>query len=211
MRLLHESARRRIVLKAAIAAGTALLVLQVAVTAAWGLSSAVPLLPTWLGPEPPRLEPGTYQTRPTFVPRTTFTVGRGWYGGQGSHTDWCVGKRLNALRVRTPFGVVAICSFRLAPPYGTAVSRFKAMKTLTAGTSTPIRVGGYRGVSFHAAVQGDHALLPMAPHYVHVLPGGQQIFLSVRGRTLLLRIEIFAPKAGEAAVRRFLPTMRFPR
>jgi hypothetical protein len=40
---------------------------------------------------------------------------------------------------------------------------------------------------------------------------GQQIFLNVRGTTLLLRIEIFARPAGEAAVRGFLRTVRFPR
>lgn len=100
---------------------------------------------------------------------------------------------------------------RLSLRYTTAVSRFKALKTLTAGPSRPIRVGGYSGVSFHAAVKGEHALLPGIAPDIDILPGGQQIFLNVRGTTLLLRIEIFARPAGEAAVRGFLRTVRFPR
>jgi hypothetical protein len=178
----------------------------VAVTAA---SAEVRLLPTILV-EPPRLEPGTYQTRPAFVPRSTFTVGQGWYGGQGSHTDWCVGKGLNRSEGR--FGAAGICALRLSLPVAVAVSRFKALKTLTAGPSKPIRVGGYPGVSFHAVVQGDSATTPgLRRIFGGVRRGGEQIFLNVRGTTLLLRIDIFARKAGETAVRGFLRTVRFPR
>jgi hypothetical protein len=177
-----------------------------AVTAA---SADVRPLPTMLmGPLP--LEPGTYQTRPAFVPRTTFTVGQGWYGGQGSHTDWCVGKGLNRSEGR--FGAAGICGMRLSLPYATAVSRFKALTTLTAGPPKPIRVGGYPGVSFHAVVQGDSATTPgFRRIFGGVRRGGEQIFLNVRGTTLLLRIDIFTHKAGEAAVRGFLRTVRFPR
>ena len=87
------------------------------------------------------------------------------------------------------------------------------LTTLTAGPSKRIQIGGYPGVSFHAVVPGDRSLLRgmgvALP--VGVLPGGQQIFLNMRGTTLLLRIEIFARKAGgEAAVRGLLRTMRFP-
>jgi hypothetical protein len=208
----NESVRRRIFVAGAISAGTALLALPVAGTAAWGVSSEVRLLPfEFIGPLP--LEPGTYQTRPTFVPRTTFTVGRGWYGGQGAHTDWGVGKGLNgrwhnAWRLGEP--TAGISAHRLGLPVATAVSRFRALRTLTARPSKPVRVGGYPGVSFHAVVQGDHASLPGIERYLTVLPGGQQIFLNVRGRTLLLRIEI-ARKADEAAVRGVLRTVRFPR
>jgi hypothetical protein len=179
---------------------------SVAVTAAW---ANVRTLPTMLiGPL--RLEPGSYETRPAFVPRTTFTVGRGWYGGQGSHTDWCVGKGLNRSEGR--FGTAGICGLRLSLPYATAVSRFKALTTLTAGPSKPIRVGGYPGVSFRAVVQGDSATTPgFRRIFGGIRRGGEQIFLNVRGTTLLLRVDIFARKAGEAAVRGFLGTVRFPR
>lgn len=203
--------RSSIFLQAAIAAGTALCALLIAVTAAWGVSSDVRLLPfEFIGPLP--LEPGTYQTRPTFVPRTTFTVGRGWYGGQGAHTDWVVGKGLNGRRKNAwRFGepTAGISAHRLGLPIATAVSRFRALRTLTAGPSKPVRVGGYPGVSFHAVVQGDRASLPGIERYLTVLPGGQQIFLNVRGRTLLLRIET-ARKADDAAVLGVLRTVRFP-
>jgi hypothetical protein len=98
----------------------------------------------------------------------------------------------------------------VGPPYSTAISRFKALTTLTAGTSKPIRVGGYPGVSFHAAVHGEHSLLPGIRPLIDLLPGGQQIFLKVRGKTVLLLVEISPGTQGEAAVRRFLRTMRFP-
>ena len=92
---------------------------------------------------------------------------------------------------------------RLRISYTTAVGRFRALKTLEAGPSTPIRVGGYPGVAFRAKISGDHALLPgIAPGTRRCpnSPGGQQIFLNVRGTTLLLRIEVFALATGNAAV-----------
>jgi hypothetical protein len=200
--------RRPRVTYASVIATLALFFALTAPAAVTAASADVRPLPTMLiGPL--RLEPGTYQTRPAFVPRTTFTVGRGWYGGQGSHTDWCVGKGLNRSEGR--FGAAGICGFRLSLPYATAVSRFKALTTLTAGPSKPIRVGGYSGVSFHADVQGDFAPIPgISPNGVR-WRGGEQIFLNVRGKTLLLRIKIFARKGGEAAVRGLLRTVRFPR
>jgi hypothetical protein len=71
-------------------------------------------------------------------------------------------------------------------------------------------VGGFSGVSFHAAIHDEQSLL-RAGQVVGLLPGGQQIFLNVRGRTVLLRIEISTRTPGEAAgVRGFLRTMRFP-
>ena len=99
---------------------------------------------------------------------------------------------------------------RLGPPYSTAISRFEALTTLTAGASKPIRVGGYPGVSFRAAVHGDHSLLPGIAPLIDLLPGGEQIFLNVRGKAVLLLIEISPGTPGEGAVRGFLRTMRFP-
>jgi hypothetical protein len=42
-------------------------------------------------------------------------------------------------------------------------------------------------------------------------PGDEQVFLNVRGKTLLLQVEIFARPEGEATSREFLRTVRFPR
>ena len=200
----------------AITVGAAVLAL-LAVTTALGVGSEVRTLPIDLI-APPRLEPGTYQTRAAFVPRTTFTLGEGWYGAQETHSGWCVGKGLTRrapalagpAAFRKSLVAVGICVFRVGPPYGTAISRFKALTTLTAGPSTPIRVGGYPGVSFHAAVPGKRSLLQGITPFPDLLPGGQQIFLNVRGKTMLLRIEISPRTHGEAAVRGFLRTMRFP-
>ncbi len=191
--------------------GSALLAL-LAVTTALGAGSEVRTLPTDLI-TPLRLEPGPYQTRPAFLPRTTFTVDEGWYGAQETHSAWCVGTRRAPGRpanFRETLGAIRICANRLGPPYSTAISRFKALTTLTAGASKPIRVGGYPGDSFHAAVHGEHSLLPGIAPLIDLLPGGQQIFLNVRGKTVLLRIEISARTPGEATVRGFLRTMRFP-
>ena len=199
-----------------ITVGAAVLALF-AVTTALGVGSELRTLP-YDFIAPPRLEPGTYQTRPAFVPRTTFTLGEGWYGAQETHSGWCVGKGLTRrapalvgpAAFRKSSVAIGICVVRVGPPYSTAISRFKALTTLTAGPSTPIRVGGYPGVSFHAAVHGERSLLPGITPFPDLLPGGQQIFLNVRGKTMLLRIEISPATHGEAAVRGFLRTMRFP-
>jgi hypothetical protein len=101
--------------------------------------------------------------------------------------------------------------YRVGPPYSTAISRFKALTTLTAGASTPIRVGGYLGVSFHAAVHGKHSHLPGITPLIELLPDGQQIFINVRGKTVLLQVDIAPRTPGEAAaVRGILRTMKFP-
>ena len=205
-------------LRVAIAVGAALLAL-LAVTTALGVGSEVRTLP-YDFITPLRLEPGTYQTRPAFVPRTTFTLGEGWYGAQETHSEWCVGKGLTrrapalagAAASRESSVAIGICVVRVGPPYRTAISRFKALTTLTAGASTPIRVGGYPGVFFHAAVHGEpnfHSLPGITP-LIDLLPRGQQIFLNVRGKTVLLRVEISPGTPGEAAVRGLLRTMRFP-
>jgi hypothetical protein len=197
--------------RVAITVGAALLAL-LAVTTALGVGSEVRTLPTDLIMPPP-LEPGTYQTRPAFFPRTTFTLGEGWYGAQESHSSWCVGTQRAPrppANFRETLGAIRICVFRVGPPYRTAISRFKALTTLSAGASEPIRVGGYPGVSFHAAVHGEHSLLPGIKALVDLLPGGQQIFLNVRGKAVLLLIEISPRTHGEAAVRGLLRTMRFP-
>ena len=201
----------RLVHGVASTVGAALFALLV-VTSAWGVGSEVRTLPTDLI-TPLRLEPGTYQTRPAFLPRTTFTVGEGWYGAQETHSAWCVGTRRAPgppATFRETLGATRVCVNRLGPSYSTAISRFKALTTLTAGVSTPIRVGGYPGVSFHAAVHGEHSLLRGIAPLIDLLPGGQQIFLNVRGKAVLLRIEITPGTPGEAAVRRFLRMVRFP-
>jgi hypothetical protein len=157
---------------------------------------------------PPRLEPGTYQTRVHFVPHTILTVGKGWYGAQESDSGWCVAQ--GPTRPRWAGATISICLYRLKNPYATAVSRFKSLKTLTPGRAKPIHVGGYPGVAFHAAVRGKSARTPgiWAPA---VRPGGQQIFLNVRGKTVLLQIQTLQRATGEALARGFLRTVQFPR
>ena len=201
---------KRLFQRVALTVGVAVLAL-LAVTTALGVGSEVRTLPIDLI-RPPRLEPGTYQTRPAFVPRTTFTVGKGWDGAQETHSAWCVGKGSypTPASFREALGPIRICVVRLGPPYSTAISRFEALTTLTAGASKPIRVGGYPGVSFRAAVHGDHSLLPGIAPLIDLLPGGEQIFLNVRGKAVLLLIEISPGTPGEGAVRGFLRTMRFP-
>ena len=71
-------------------------------------------------------------------------------------------------------------------------------------------MGGFPGVSFHAVVQGDHSRLPDISPLVELRPGGEQIFLNVREKTVLLRIEVAPHTAGEPAVREFLRTLTFP-
>ena len=157
---------------------------------------------------PPRLEPGTYQTRVHFVPHTILTVGKGWYGAQESDSSWCVAK--GPTRPRLAGATISICLYRLIHPYATAVSRFESLRTLTPGPAKPIHVGGYPGVAFHAAVRGNSARTPgiWAPA---VRPGGEQIFLNVRGRTVLLQIQTLQRASGEALARGFLRTVQFPR
>ena len=172
----------RLIPRVAITVGAALLAF-LAIPTALGVGSEVRTLPTDLIAPPP-LEPGTYQTRPSFFPRTTFTLGAGWYGAQESHSAWCVGTRRAPgppATFRETLGAIRICVFRRGPPYRTVISRFKALTTLTAGASEPIRVGGYPAVSFDAGVHGEHSLLPGIRPSIDLLPGGQQIFLNVRG------------------------------
>ena len=176
---------------------------------AFATDAKLRILPEAFG-EPARLAAGSYRTRPGFAPMTTFTVGLGWYGN-GSNSEWAVGKGLN--RAEQRFGSTGVWVSPLSLRYATAVARFKALTTLDAGPATPVKIGGYPGVSFRAKVEGDHALLPGIAPGLDVVrtPDGQQIFLNVRGKTLLFRIEVFTIKEGSAAARSFLRTVRFPR
>jgi hypothetical protein len=196
----------RVILSLTIAVGAAVLAL-LPVTTALGVGSEVRTLPIDLITPPP-LEPGTYQTRPAFLPPTVFTLDGGWYGAQESHSGWCVGKGLTRRApalvgtdtARRSSVAIGICAVRLGPSYRSAISRFKALTTLTAGPSKPIRVGGYPGVSFHAAVRKRSLLQGISPLIV-LLPGRQQIFLKVRGKTVLLRIEISPYARGSSRAR----------
>jgi hypothetical protein len=205
--------RQRWVNRLTIVVALAAVAVSVVAGATLGAATAhkqhVRVLPETFGP-PVRLAAGKYKTRPGFSPASMFTVGSGWYGA-GSSRDWAVGKGFNQAEER--FGLAGIWTSRLRISYTRAVARFRALMTLEAGPSTPIRVGGYPGVAFRAEISGDHALLPGIAPGLDVVnsPGGQQILLNVRGATLLFRIEVFALAAGNAAVRAFLRTVRFPR
>ena len=199
----------RLTVTVALAALAVSMVASTTLGASTAHKQGVRVLPETFGP-PVRLAAGPYKTRPGFNPVTTFTVGPGWYGG-GSSREWAVGKGFNQAEER--FGPAGIWVSRLPLRYATAVTRFRALKTLDAGPSRSTRVGGYSGVVFAAKISGDHALLPGIAPGLDVVntPGGQQIFLNVRGSTLLLRVEVFSLAAGNVAVRGFLRTVQFPR
>jgi hypothetical protein len=187
---------------ASLAAGSAL-------ASSSATSQNLRVLPGTFGP-PVRLAAGTHTTRPGFNPVTTFTVGSGWHGG-GSSSEWAIGRGFSAAAER--FRGASIWVSRLSLRYAIAVARFRALKTLEAGPSKPIRVGGYRGVVFRAKVTGERAIIPSVAPGLDVVntPGGQQIFLNVRGTTLLVRVEARALASDAAAVRAFFRTVRFPR
>ena len=193
----------------ALAVAGASLVAGSALASSSATSQEVRVLPETFGP-PVRLAAGTYRTRPGFNPVTTFTVGRGWQGG-GSSNEWVVGQGFSAAAQR--FRGASIFGSRLSLRYATAVARFRALKTLEAGPSKPVRVGGYAGVVFRAKVTGENAVIPSVAPGVDVVntPGGQQIFLNVRGIALLLRVEARALASDAAAVQAFLRAVRFPR
>jgi len=88
------------------------------------------------------------------------------------------------------------------------------LKSLVAGPATQTRVGGYSGVTFHAKVKGEHAPLT-ALRSTSDIPGdvpGQQTFLNVRDKTLLIRTESKAEsRTAAVAVQSVLRTFRFVR
>jgi hypothetical protein len=203
------SVRRTTIVIAVVSVAGASLLAGSALGSSSATTQNLRVLPEAFGPPVP-LAVGAYRTRPGFAPVTTFTIGRGWHGA-GSSRDWVVGKGWNASADR--FRGAAIWVSRLSLRYATAVARFRALKTLEAGPSKPIRVGGYVGVVFRAKVTGEHAIIPSIAPGLDVVntPGGQQIFLNVRGITLLLRVEARALASDAAAVQGFLRTVRFPR
>jgi hypothetical protein len=146
--------------------------------------------------EPQKLKPGVWRTGDGFAPTTTFRVSAGWYGVQGSPTDWLIGKRLDRVEQEFKSGGIFVDVLRFS--FAKAVARFKALRTLSAWRPTTVRVDGYRGVTFNAKVKGDHAPLTAIGTGADI-PGGKQgrrTFLNVRGKTLLIRLEWAT--AGEA-------------
>jgi hypothetical protein len=159
--------------------------------------------------EPRPLPPGTWRTGAGFVPVTTFRVARGWHGAQGA-TGWFLGSGLD--RAAQEFTVGGIFVDHVPLPLATAVARFRSLKTISAGASTPVKVGGFAGVTFNARVKGEHAPLAALGTGADIPGGvsGRQTFLSVRGKTLLVRLEWYAPGAA-AGVQAVFRTFRFPR
>ena len=160
--------------------------------------------------EPTKLQAARYRTRLGFAPLTTFTVGAGWYGNQGSARDWGVGKGLNRAEQRWAYGAILVDVLRLS--FAKAVSTFRGISGLTVGRSTPTRIGGYAGVTFHAKLKGSENVpltaLGISADITDI--AGQQTFLNVRGKILLIRTEHGSPTAP-AAVQTVLRTFQFPR
>ena len=125
----------RLTIVVALAAVAVSVVAGATLGAATAHNQHVRVLPETFGP-PVRLAAGKYKTRPGFSPASMFTVGSGWYGA-GSSRDWAVGKGFNQAEER--FGLAGIWTSRLPISYTRAVARFRALMTLEAGPSTPIR------------------------------------------------------------------------
>ncbi len=196
MRIKHAA------LAAIVAAGLA--------TGAAAGTTSVPTLPPFAG-APAKLKPGTYRTGEDFSPITTFRVGTGWFGYQGSSNDWSIGKGFD--RIEQRFTYAAIYVDALALPYAKAVAKFRGLRTLVAGPGAPTRVGGYAGVTFNAKVKGEHAPLTELGTGADI-PGdlaGQQTFVNVRGTTLLFRTELGKAPAAKAETRMVIRSLRFPR
>jgi hypothetical protein len=142
---------------------------------------------------------------------TTFKVDANWYGA-GDSQSWGIGKGLDRVKQQYAVGGIYVETLKLSVVK--AVAKFRALKSLVAGPATQTRVGGYRGVTFHAKVKGEHAPLT-ALGSTSDIPGdvpGQQTFLNVRGKTLLIRTESKAEsRTAAAAVRSVLRTFRFVR
>ena len=160
--------------------------------------------------EPTKLRPGRHRTRPTFVPLTTFTVGTGWYGNQASRGWWFVGKGLDRTAQGFTGGSIWVDVLRLR--FAKAVSTFESISELEVGPSTPTRIGGYSGVTFHAKRKGSEnvPLTALGTTADITENAGQQTILNVRGKTLLIRTEL-GGAAAPAAVQTVLRTLRFPR
>jgi hypothetical protein len=161
---------------------------------------------------PPKLRQAVYRTSGGFLPVTVFRVPSGWYGCQGSPTSWGIGRELDTAAERLN---AFLATDVLGLPRAKAVAKFKALKILVAGPSTVTSVGGFSGIAFHAKVKGEHA--PLTALGIDAdIPGdtkGEQIFLSVRGKTLLIRTEL-APGttvAGRVELQHVLRSIRFPR
>jgi hypothetical protein len=192
----------------------ACIILAVGLLAPWASSAAssaeggaVPTLKA--GYEPRPLTPGTWRTGGGFVPVTTFRVPRRWYGAQGA-TGWFLGSGLD--RATQEFTAGGIFVDVVALPLTTAVARFTSLKSISAGASTAVKVGGFAGVTFNARVKGEHAPLAALGTGADIPGGvtGRQTFLNVRGKTVLVRLEWYAPRAA-VDVQAVFRSFRFPR
>jgi hypothetical protein len=154
------------------------------------------------------LKAGSYRTGLGFTPAVTFTVPARWWGGQNSSTDWAIGRL-----PRTDPAPAALFVDALRLPFDRAVAIFRSLKTLDAGRGVAVRIGGYPGRTFSAKVKGEHAPLEALgtgadiPSWVV----GQQTFLNVRGKTLLIRMELKPGGTLRPEALRVLYSFRFPR
>ena len=188
---------KRLFQRVALTVGVAVLAL-LAVTTLWELAERFERFHR--SHKAARLEPGTYQTRPAFVPRTTFTVGEGWDGAQETHSAWCVGKGKlpTPASFREALGPIRICVVRLGPLQHRNLAVRGAHDTHRRGVkANPSRRLSRRLLP--RSVHGDHSLLPGIAPLIDLLPGGEQIFLNVRGKAVLLLIEISPGTPGEGS------------
>jgi hypothetical protein len=188
----------------------ALLIVATLALMAWPASGA----PAGASDPPPRLgaltnlKPGVYRTGRGFAPSVRFTVPGRWWGEQYSSTAWSIGKL-----PRTDPAPAALFVDALRLPFDRAVTIFRSLKTLRAGTGVPVRIGGYPGTTFTARVEGEHAPLIALGTGADIPAGviGQQTFLDVRGRTLLIRLELKRGSTLRPEALTVLRSFRFPR
>jgi hypothetical protein len=137
------------------------------------------------GLEPTKLRPDRYRTRPGFVTVTTFTVGAGWDGNQ--ENGWFVGRGLDRIGERFTGGAIFVDILRLSPRQGDLHVQEHPRSPSCAVDSDANR--GYSGVTFHAKVKGDNVPLTALGTTAR-----QQTFLNVRGKTLLIRTELWGAR-----------------
>lgn len=167
----------------------------------------VNILPRAYGP-PKQLNPGTYQTDPSFPLLVSFTVPAGWYGGQGD-TGFGIGQGIDT--VRQDFRDGGIYFDVLAMPLEKAVEAFQNVEEMDAGQPQSTELAGYPGVMFYPIAQRQVLLEDALGIPIDILPNPDPdpvIFLDVEGTTVIIRTGAYNEE-GRRAVDQVLESFQF--
>lgn len=167
----------------------------------------VNILPRVYGPPKP-LDPGTYQTDPSFPLPISFTVPAGWYGGQGN-TGFGIGQGLDT--VRQDFRDGGLYLDVLAMPLEKAVEAFQNVEGMDAGQPQTTELAGYPGVVFYPIAQQQVLLEDALGIPIDILPNPDPdpvIFVDVEGTTVIFRTAAFNEE-GRRAVDQVLESFQF--